>query len=72
MTSQRGAIVRNIVERTLSYALCRKLQRHDQPTVNTITANICQDDGTWESLFLQIANSLPFRETFIQNVKHDE
>jgi hypothetical protein len=72
ITSQRDAIVRNIVERTLSYALCRKLQRHDQPTVNTITANICQDDGTWESLFLQIANSLPFRETFIQNVKHDE
>ena len=72
MTSQREAIVRNIVERTLAYALCRKLQRFDQPTVNTITESLCRDDGTWKSLFIQVANSLPFRETFIQNVKHDE
>jgi hypothetical protein len=72
MTSQREAIVRNFVERTLAYALCRKLQRFDQPTVNTITASLCRDDGTWKSLFIQVANSLPFRETFIQNAKHDE
>jgi hypothetical protein len=72
MTSQRENIVRNIVEQTLTYALCRELKRFDQSTVNTITKNLCRDNGTWKSLFTQIANSLPFRETFIQNAKHEE
>lgn len=65
MTSQRETIVRNIVEHTLAYALGRKLVRSDQPTVDRITKNLCENDGTWKSLFVQIANSLPFRETII-------
>ena len=55
----------NIVGHTLAYALCRKLVRNDQPTVDRITKNLCENGGTWESLFIQIANSLPFRETII-------
>ncbi len=66
LTSQREPIVRNIVERTLAYALCRKLTRSDQPIVDAITKNLCDNDGTWQSLFLQVANSLPFRETIIE------
>ena len=66
LTSQRETIVRNIVVRTLSYALCRKLERRDQPTVETITKNLCENNGTWKSLFIQIAGSLPFRETIIE------
>ena len=66
LTSQRETIVRNIVVRTLSYALCRKLERRDQPTVETITKNLCENNGTWKSLFIQIARSLPFRETIIE------
>lgn len=65
LTSQRETIVRNIVVRTLSYALCRKLERRDQPTVETITRNLCENNGTWKSLFIQTALSLPFRETII-------
>jgi hypothetical protein len=74
MTSQRETIVRNIVEHTLAYALCRKLVRSDQPTVDRITKNLCENDGTWKSLFVQIANSLPFRKTIIvtsQKKKHE-
>lgn len=67
LTNQRETIVRNIVSRTLSYALCRKLGRNDQPTVESITKNICETNGTWRDLFLQVANSLPFRETIIAN-----
>ena len=71
LTSQRETIVRNIVERTLSYALCRKLLRRDQPTVNEITKNICEGKGTWRSLFCQVANSLPFRETMIEKEREE-
>ncbi|MFT5857699.1 MAG: hypothetical protein ACI8XO_004961 [Verrucomicrobiales bacterium] len=69
MTSQRETVVRNIVERTLAFALCRKLVRADQPTVDAITKNLCAEDGSWENLFIQIANSLPFRETIIEDTK---
>jgi hypothetical protein len=65
--------VRNIVERTLAYALCRKLERNDQPVVDAITKNLCENDGTWLGLFQQVANSLPFRETIIKtaNISHE-
>jgi hypothetical protein len=66
LTSQRETIVRNSVVRTLSYALCRKLERRDQPTVDAITKDLCENNGTWKKLFLQVANSLPFRETIIE------
>ena len=70
VTSQKEKIVRNSVERTLSYAMCRKLTRHDQPTIDLITKNIVKDNGTWKDLFLEIVNSLPFRETiFAEKIK---
>lgn len=72
VTSQRETIVRNIVNRTLSYALCRKLVRSDQPTVDQITRNLCDTEGTWKSLFFQIANSLPFKETIIKSESRNE
>ena len=31
-TSQRESVLRNIVEKTMSYALCRRLKIHDRPT----------------------------------------
>jgi len=65
MTSRREAIIRNIVERTLSYALCRKLGAHDGPTVEAITEKMLVEGATWGQLFFNIANSLPFRETVI-------
>ena len=66
LTSQREPVVRNVVERTLAYALCRKLVRSDQPVVDAITRELCETDGTWQSLFQQVANSLPFREAIIE------
>ncbi|MBL6923175.1 MAG: DUF1585 domain-containing protein [Akkermansiaceae bacterium] len=43
-----------MVEQTLSYALCRKLIRSDQAVVDTLTKNLCENKGTWSSLFQQI------------------
>jgi hypothetical protein len=63
---QKEKIIRNSVERTLSYAMCRKLSRTDQPTIDRITKSIVKDNGTWEDLFVEIVNSLPFRETIFE------
>lgn len=62
-TSQRGAVIRNIVKRTMAYALCRKLELFDRPTVDTITQRMIDTNGTWSDLFHAIATSLPFRKT---------
>ena len=43
--------------------MCRKLTRTDQPTIDRITKSIVKNNGTWKDLFVEIVNSLPFRET---------
>ncbi len=67
LSVRREDIVRNAVEQTLSYALCRKLESHDGPTVKIITTTLLESDGTWQDLFTGVANSLPFRETIFSN-----
>ena len=66
LTSQRERIVRNAVERTLSYALCRKVTRNDYPVIDGITEKIVERNGTWKDLFVEVVKSLPFRETIIR------
>lgn len=66
VTSQKEPIIRNLVKRLMSYALCRKLEIHDQPTVERITRAMIEKDGTWRDLILEVVNSLPFRETVIK------
>ena len=63
LTQKKDQIVRNLVARVLSYALCRKLERGDQPIVDEISKRIVSRDGSWQDLFIEVANSLPFRET---------
>tara|TARA_R110000850_G_scaffold148195_4_gene270415 strand:+ start:241 stop:2136 length:1896 start_codon:yes stop_codon:yes gene_type:complete len=67
LTTRREDIVRNAVEQTLSYALCRKLESHDGPAVESITTTLLESDGTWQDLFTGVANSLPFRETIFSS-----
>jgi hypothetical protein len=64
LTSQREAIIRNAVEQTLAYALCRKLEPFDRHAVDAIAQKLNETDGTWRDLFFEIANSLPFREAY--------
>ncbi len=66
-TEKREVIIRNIVEQTLAYALCRKLEIYDRPTVETIVAELEANNGTFRDLIHQIANSLPFREASFKN-----
>lgn len=67
LTTRREQIIRNIVERTLSYALCRKLQLHDRPTVDQLVQTLSDSDGTYRALVREITASLPFRETAFRN-----
>ena len=64
-TTQRAAVIRNMVERTLSFALCRKLTIYDRPEVDKMTQELSNTNGTWRDLFLAVVNSVPFRETIL-------
>ncbi|MEM8734304.1 MAG: DUF1592 domain-containing protein [Planctomycetota bacterium] len=59
-TTKQREVLQNSVEKTLAYALCRKLTVHDVPTVNKIMEEIAEPDSTWQDLFVAIAGSLPF------------
>jgi Protein of unknown function (DUF1592)/Protein of unknown function (DUF1588)/Protein of unknown function (DUF1585)/Protein of unknown function (DUF1587) len=64
-SSQKEAVVRNIVVQMMSYALCRKLEFYDEPTIKEITQKMVHSNGTYRQLIREIVNSLPFRETMI-------
>ncbi|MGI9475007.1 MAG: DUF1592 domain-containing protein [Rubripirellula sp.] len=67
VTSKRKQVIRTIVQRTLSYALCRKLEIHDVPTVDAIVDELDGQSGTFHDLVHSIANSLPFTQTVIRS-----
>lgn len=69
ITSQREKVIRNIVRQMLSYALCRKLEIFDRPTVEEITRKVNNKHSTYRDLIYEIANSLPFRKTVVQGKK---
>ena len=67
VTSQRERVIRNIVRRTMAYALCRKLTIYDRPTVESMVKELNENDGTFHDLIHQVANSLPFKETVLKS-----
>jgi Protein of unknown function (DUF1592)/Protein of unknown function (DUF1588)/Protein of unknown function (DUF1585) len=67
-TSQRKTVVRNLVVQMLSYAVCRKLEYYDEPTIEAITAKMESTNGTFRQLIHEIVNSLPFKETTLVGV----
>lgn len=64
-TTQKEAVIRNMVERTLSFGLCRQLTIFDRPEVERLTREMMESNGSWRDLFLAIVNSVPFRETIL-------
>jgi hypothetical protein len=46
----------------MAYALCRKLIRSDRPTIDTLTTQILEENGTWRDLICGIAQSVPFTD----------
>ena len=58
----KAEIVRNIVEQTLAYALGRKLEPYDRPTVEQICMSLEANDFKMNTLIEQIVLSKPFRQ----------
>ena len=67
VTSQRERVIRTIVQRTMSYALCRKLEVYDRPTIEAIVKELHENDGTFHDLIHQVVISLPFKETVVKS-----
>ena len=63
MTKKREQVVRNLTSQLLSYALCRKLGRGDHSVVEEIASKASLENSTWQELLIEVANSIPFRET---------
>ena len=61
LVARQDRIMQTVVERLLSYALSRGLERHDRATVRQITKNIAADGYRAQTLIREIALSLPFR-----------
>ena len=66
VTSRREQVIRNIIERVLAYALCRKLTLQDRPTVDSIARKLRHHDATFGELIHAIVGSLPFRYTALR------
>lgn len=64
-TTQRERVLRNLVRRMLSYAICRSLDYYDQPTVDAIVDRLNSPESSYRDLVFEIAQSLPFREMVI-------
>ena len=67
VTTQREKITRNVVRRTLQYALCRKLQPTDNATVESIVTELVDHDGTFHDLVHLVTTSLPFTHTELKS-----
>ena len=64
LTEHREDLTRNIVKRMMSYALCRKLDLHDKPTVESIVKKMLNEDGTYQNLIFEIVTSMSFKEIY--------
>jgi hypothetical protein len=61
LMSRKDEFVRCFVERMLTYALGRKLEYYDAPTVKQITQAVIQDGCKFSRVVVEVAKSYPFR-----------
>lgn len=61
LLSRRDAFVTSGTEKLMTYALGRRLEAYDQPTIRKIVHDAGRDDYRFTSLVLGIVNSTPFQ-----------
>ncbi|MBA3700574.1 MAG: DUF1592 domain-containing protein [Planctomycetes bacterium] len=61
LKGRQDRIMQTVVERMLSYALGRGIERHDRSTVRLIVKNLAADQFHAQTLIREVALSLPFR-----------
>ncbi|MCM8537280.1 MAG: DUF1588 domain-containing protein [Lentisphaeraceae bacterium] len=64
-TKHKETIIRNIVRKTMSYALCRKLEVYDKEAVEKIVSKMIKENGTYQDLIFTISQSMPFQEVYL-------
>ena len=69
LSKKKEQVVRHLSSQVLSYALCRKLGRGDQPVIEEITRKVTLENSTWKELVIEVANSPPFRETVFRQLE---
>jgi len=61
LKSERAAFSQCLIEKMLTYALGRGLERYDQAVVQTISRRLAVDNYRFSRLVLEITSSLPFQ-----------
>ena len=60
ISARKDALARNLTERLLAYALCRKLEGYDEIVVDRLMTVIAKDGYRMQTLITEIAASYPF------------
>ena len=61
LISRKEEFARCFVEQMLAYALGRKLEFYDEPTVMRIVQAVAKDDYKFSRVVVEVAKSYPFR-----------
>jgi len=54
-------VIRNFTENLMAYALGRRVEYYDQPTIRAVTAKAAQNGNRFSSFVLGIVNSAAFQ-----------
>lgn len=57
---------RNLVERLLAYALCRRLEGYDEIVIDELMQKIAKDDYRMQTLIIEVVTSYPFTHRRIE------
>lgn len=66
LAGQKEKFSRNLVERLLAYALCRRLEGYDEIVVDDLMKDIARDGYRMQSLITAVVTSYPFTHRRIQ------
>lgn len=65
-------VSRNLVERLLAYALCRKLEGYDEIVVDGLMQDIARDGYRMQTLITAVVTSYPFTHRRIQKARNSK
>ncbi len=68
IATRKEALARNLAEKLLSYALCRKLDGYDEVVVDNLVETIAKDDYRMQTLISEIVTSYPFTQRRVRKI----
>ncbi|QDT41965.1 hypothetical protein Pan241w_20450 [Gimesia alba] len=66
IAEQNTKFSRNLVERLLAYALCRRLEGYDEIVIDELMQKIAKDDYRMQTLITEVVTSYPFTHRRIE------